>query len=100
MREDPVDGGVSRPLPRRLAVLAARGELQSLLQEPKQRLPRGPQFLELAEDEEDRLPDTAIRILLPPLFFGLEEAHGSGHEQFAAPSFLVSGFNRPLPQQI
>src|SRR6476661_7507368 len=61
---DPVDGGVARSPPGRIAVGLLYRQIEVVLVEPAERLSRTAQFLDLVEHQLDRFLDTPIRIFL------------------------------------
>ena len=67
--------------------------------EPKQRLARAAQRLDLVEDERDGLLHPPVRILLVTVAV-LHEADGRGDDQFPAARLLVSGRQRALAEKI
>src|ERR1700737_4582683 len=96
---DPVDGGVARSPPGRVAVGLLHGQIEIVLVEPAERLSRAAQFLALVEHQLDRFLDTPIRIFLITVT-GLHEADGRCHNQLAPARLLVAGRERALAQQI
>src|SRR5438445_2925725 len=96
---DPVDGGVARSPPGRVAVGLFHRQIEFVLVEPAERLSRAAQFLDLVEHQLDRFLDTPIRIFLITVA-GLHEADGRRHHQLAAARLLVAGRERALAQQI
>src|SRR5262245_31216370 len=67
--------------------------------EPQQRLPRGPEFLDLVEDERNGLLHTSIRILLVAIT-DLHKTDRRRHNQFAAAGLLVACRERALSQKV
>lgn len=63
--------------------------------ELQQRLPRGPEFLDLDEDERNGVLHTPVWILLVTIT-DLHKADGRGHNQFAAAGLLVACRERML----
>src|SRR6202049_3921735 len=96
---DPVDGGVARSPPGRVAVGLLHRQIEIVLVEPAERLSRAAQFLDLVEHQLDRFLDTPIRIFLITVT-GLHEADGRCHNQRAPARLLVAGRERALAQQI
>jgi len=66
--------------------------------EPHQRLSNAAQLGKLAEDQFDRLLDTAVRILFEPPILGLQISDRRGDNQLPATRFRVSRFDGTLPQ--
>ena len=97
--DDPVDGGVVRSPPGRVAVVLLHRQIEIVLVEPAERLSCAAQFLDLVEDQRDRLLDAPIRILLVAVA-GLHEADRRRHNQLAPARLLVAGRERALAQQI
>src|SRR3974390_572923 len=95
----PVDGGVVRAPPNRLAILALRRQIEIMLVEPEQSLSGTAEFENFVEDQADGLLDAAIRVLLVTIA-GLDEAHRRADDEFAATRLLIAGRQRTLPQQI
>src|SRR6266851_4083943 len=96
---DPVDGGVTRSPPGRVAVGLLYRQIEVVLVEPAERLSRTAQFLDLVEHQLDRFLDTPIRVFLVTVT-DLHEADGRCHHQLAAARLLVAGRERALAQQI
>ena len=97
--DDPVDGGVARSPPGRVAVGLLHRQIEIVLVEPAERLSRAAQFLDLVEHQRDRFLDAPIRIFLITVA-GLHEADGRCHDQLAPARLLVAGRERALAQQI
>lgn len=94
---DPVDGGVARSPPGRVAVGLLHRQIELVLVEPAERLSRAAQFLDLVEHQLDRFLDTPIRVFLITVA-GLHEADGRCHNQLAAARLLITGRPRALAQ--
>src|SRR6202040_2272796 len=80
--DHPVDGGIVRPAPDHLAIMALGGQVQPMLDEPEQ-----------------GLRDPAIGILLEPVA-DLHEADRGSDDEFAAPGLLITGRQGTLAQKI
>ena len=52
--DHPVETGVTRTPPDRVAIRPLRGEIKAMLLEPEQRLARTAEFLDLVENQRDR----------------------------------------------
>src|ERR1700726_390489 len=96
---DPVDGGVARSPPGRVAVGLLHRQIEIVLVEPAERLSRAAQFLDFVEYQLDRLLDTPIRIFLITVA-GLHETDGRRPNQLAPARLLVARRKRALAQQI
>src|SRR5882672_4974056 len=96
---DPVDGGVTRSPPGRVAIGLLCRQIEVVLVEPAERLSGTAQFLDLVEHQLDRFLDAPIRIFLIAVA-GLHEADGRRHNQLAPARLLVAGRERALAQQI
>ena len=77
-----------------------RGQLQSFVQEPQQRLPYRTEFAKLAKNKQDRFLDSTIRVFFQALVRRLQEAYWSRHHQFTAPRFGVACLDRAGSQQV
>src|ERR1700682_3877671 len=97
--DHPVDGGIVRPAPDHVAIMALGGQVQPMLDEPEQGLPDTAEFGDLVEDEDDGLLDTAIGILLEPVA-DLHEADRGSDDEFAAPGLLIAGRQGTVAQKI
>src|SRR6266478_4939747 len=97
--DHPVDGGIVRPAPDHVAIMALGGQVQPMLDEPEQGLPDTAEFGHLVEDEDDGLLDTAIGILLEPVA-DLHEADRGSDDEFAAPGLLIAGRQGTVAQKI
>src|SRR3954453_19582978 len=97
--DHPVDGGIGRPTPGHIPIRLLHGQIEIMLMEPKQRLARAAQRLDLVKDERDALLPPPVRILLVTVAV-LHEANGRGDDQFPAARLLVSGRQRALAEKI
>src|SRR3954453_12965644 len=97
--DHPVDGGIGRPTPGHIPIRRLHRQIEIMLMEPKQRLARAAQRLDLVEDERDSLLHPSVRILLVTVAV-LHEADGRGDDQFPAARLLVSGRQRALAEKI
>src|SRR5258705_205348 len=97
--DHPVDGGIVRPAPDHLAIMALGGQVQPMLDEPEQGLPDTAEFGHLVEGENDGFLDTAIGILLEPVA-DLHEADRGRDDKFAAPGLLIAGRQGTVAQKI
>lgn len=82
VRDDPVDGRIVRPAPNRVAIALLHGQVETMFVQPAQRLARATEFLDLVEDERDRLLNAPVRVLLISVI-RLHEADRRGDDQFA-----------------
>ena len=94
-----VDRSVPRPAPHGRAVGTLGRQVESVFEEPQQRLACAAQFLDLVEDQRDRLLHPAVRILLQTVAV-LHVADRRGDDQLAAPGLPVARGQRALPQQV
>src|SRR3954469_20777025 len=85
-----VDGRIGRSTPGHTPIRLLHRQIEIMLMEPKQRLARAAQRLDLVEDERDSLLHPSVRILLVTVTV-LHEADGRGDDQFPAARLLVSG---------
>ena len=97
--DHPVESGVTRTPPARLAVRMLHRKIEVLLMEPEQRLSRASKLLDLVEDQRDRRLHAPVWILLVAVA-GLYEADRRRHDEFAAPGLRVTGGKRALTQKI
>jgi hypothetical protein len=100
VRQQLVERCVGRALPVNLPARRGRGQLQTLLQEPQQRLAYRTDPLELIEHQANRLLDAAIRVLLEALIVALAVADRGHHDQFAALGLRAPRLERALAQQV
>jgi len=84
--DHPVDGRVVGSSPGEIAIDPLHRQIETMLLEPKQGLPRAAQFLDLVEHQRYCVLDATVRILLVPIT-SLHEADGHGDDQFPAPAF-------------
>src|SRR6201993_3278360 len=73
--DHPMDGGVVRAPPNRIAVLALHGKVEIMLVEPEQSPACAAEFQHLVEDQRDSLLHTAIACICFAAFFSWREEH-------------------------
>src|ERR1700710_2304802 len=76
-------------------VVLLHRQIEIVLMEPAQRLPRAAKLLHLVEDQRDRLLHTPVWILLI-LISGLHEAHRRADDKLPSARLLVAGGQRAL----
>ena len=100
VRQHPMHDRVARTPPRDpLAAAAAHRQVQRVLQEPQQRLPRRAQFLELREHQRHRLAHPTVGVLLQPPVLRLDVAGRRRHQQLAAPRLREPRLHGALAKQ-
>jgi hypothetical protein len=77
-----------------------RRHVQTLLQQPHQRLTGAAQFEEFLEDQADGPLHPCVGIFLEPLVGRLEEAHGSFDDQLSSLRLGHAGLQGALPEQV
>src|SRR6202040_3633607 len=97
--DHPMDGGVVRAPPNRIAVLALHRKVEIMLVEPEQSLACAAEFQHLVEDQRDGLLHAAIGILLV-MVTGFDEPHRRADDELATARLLVACRERALAQEI
>ena len=102
IREDGMDGGVSRNHPTNVAFhVCASGEGKILGTEPEPDLASRSQFGELRKDCADRVDDGFIGMKTNlAVFFSPNEAHGQASAQFPACSFIANSTVEPCTKNM
>ena len=83
---DAVDHRVTGPAPDDVAVGSPARQIEAMLMEPQQGLPRAAEFGHLVEHQRDRPLNAPVGILLEPVA-GLHEADRRADDEFAASAF-------------
>ena len=92
-------GGVARPAQTTSPLGRRAGSSRSCSWNHRQRLSRAAEFLDLVEDQTNRLLHPSIRILLQPVA-RLDEADRRADDQLAPSRLLVARRERALAQQV
>jgi len=87
--DHPVESGVARSPPNRVAIALLRRKFEALLVEPEQCLSSASEFLDLVEDQRDCRLHASIRILLIAIA-NLHEADRRRYDEFTATGFLMA----------
>src|SRR5262249_20185500 len=93
--EDPIRGGITRPVPNDVTVESTR-QSQPVFKNPQQRLSPTDDFREFAENQSNRLLHSSIGVFFKLDLSSLQVTDWSGYDQLAAPHFLLSRCKRAL----